>query len=61
MVEEYQLYQLFSLMANLCQIFKEKANRFNKFFSCQSTPLNNGSECPSQPIFITNERLSSCF
>ena len=39
--------------------FKEKANRFNEFFSRQCTPLNNGSECPSQLIFVTNERLSS--
>ena len=39
--------------------FKEKANRFNEFFSRQCTPLNNGRECPSQPIFVTNERLSS--
>ena len=39
--------------------FKEKANRFNKFFSCQSTLFNNGSEFPSRPIFVTNEILSS--
>ena len=39
--------------------FKEKANKFNEFFSCQCTPLNNGSKCPSQPNFVTNERLSS--
>ena len=39
--------------------FKEKANRCNEFFSHQCAPLNNGSECPSQPIFVTNERLSS--
>ena len=39
--------------------FKEKANRFNEFFSGQCTPLDNASECPSQPIFVTNERLSS--
>ena len=39
--------------------FKEKANRFNKLLSRQCTLLNNGSECPSLPIFITNERLSS--
>ena len=39
--------------------FKEKANRFNKLFSRQCTLLNNRSECPSLPIFVTNERLSS--
>ena len=39
--------------------FKGKANRVNKFFSRQCTPFNNGSECPSQLIFVTNERLSS--
>ena len=39
--------------------FKEKANRFNEFFSRQCTPLNNGSEFPSQHIFVTSERLSS--
>ena len=39
--------------------FKEKANMFNEFFSRQCTPLNNGSKCPSQHYFITNERLSS--
>ena len=39
--------------------FKEKANRFNEFFSGQCTPLDNASKCPSQPIFVTNERLSS--
>ena len=32
---------------------------FNEFFSRQCTPLNNGSKCPSQHYFITNERLSS--
>ena len=41
--------------------FKEKANRFNEFFSCQCTPLNNGSECPSQLILYINKRLSSVF
>ena len=39
--------------------FKEKANRFNKFFICHCTPLNNGSECPSQLILYTSKRLSS--
>ena len=39
--------------------FKEKVNRFNEFFSHQCTPLNNGSEYPNHPIFVTNERLSS--
>ena len=39
--------------------FKEKANMFNEFFSRQCTPLNNGSKCPSQHYFITNERLYS--
>ena len=39
--------------------FKEKANKFNEFFSRQCTPLNNGSKCPGHPYFITNERLSS--
>ena len=39
--------------------FKEKANMFNEFFSRQCTPLNNGSKCPSQHYFITNEKLSS--
>ena len=37
--------------------FKEKPNRFNEFFSRQCTPLNNRSA--SQPIFVTNETLSS--
>ena len=32
---------------------------FNEFFSRQCTPLNNGSKCPSQQYFVTNERLSS--
>ena len=39
--------------------FKEKANKFNEFFSRQCTPLNNGSKCPRQPNFVTNKRLSS--
>ena len=39
--------------------FKEKASRFNEFFSLLCTPLNNGSECPSRPILVTNETLSS--
>ena len=39
--------------------FKEKASRFNEFFSPLCTPLNNGSDCPSRPIFVTNETLSS--
>ena len=39
--------------------FKEKAKMFNEFFSRQCTPFNNGSKCPSQHYFITNERLSS--
>ena len=34
--------------------FKEKANRFNKFFSRHCLPLNKGSECPGQTIFVTN-------
>ena len=38
--------------------FKEKANKFNEFSSCQCTPFNNGSKCPEHPYFITNERLS---
>ena len=44
---------------NLISDFKEKANRFNEFFSRQCTPLNNGSECPGQLVFVTNERLST--
>ena len=47
------------LDGKLVSVFKEKANRFNDFFSRQCTPLNNGCECSSQPIFATNERLSS--
>ena len=43
----------------LASDFKEKANIFNEFFSRQCTPLNNGSECPSQLIPYTNKRLSS--
>ena len=39
--------------------FKEKANKFNGFFIRQCTPLNNGSECPSQLILYTTKRLSS--
>ena len=31
--------------------FKEKANRFNEFFSRQCTSLNNDNECPNHPIF----------
>ena len=49
----------FLIDGKLISDFREKANRFNKYFSCQHAPLNNDSECPSQPIFITNERLSS--
>ena len=58
MVEKYQLYQLF-INGKLVSDFKEKANRFNEFVGRQCTPLNDGSECPSQPIFVTNETLSS--
>ena len=39
--------------------FREKANRYNEFFSCQCLPRNNSSECSSQPIFVTNKRLPS--
>ena len=35
--------------------FKEKANKFNGFFSRQCTPFNNGSKCPGHPYFIINE------
>ena len=52
-------YTNFLIDDKLLSDFKEKANRFNKFFSCQSTLLNNGSEFPSRPTFVTNERLSS--
>ena len=45
--------------AKLVSDFKGKANRFNEFFSCQCTSLNNSSECPSQPILVINKRLSS--
>ena len=38
---------------------KEKPNRFNAFFNQQCIPLDNASECPSQPIFVTNMILSS--
>ena len=55
----WSILKTFLIDDKLLSDFKEKANRFNKFFSCQSTLLNNGSEFPSQPIFVTNERLSS--
>ena len=45
--------------SKLVSDFKENANRFNEFFSRQCTPLNNGSECSSHPIFVTNKRHSS--
>ena len=34
--------------------FKEKANRFNEFFSRRCAPLNNGTICLSQLILYTN-------
>ena len=36
--------------------FKEKANKFNEFFSFKCTPIDNGS---ITPIFFTNARLST--
>ena len=38
---------------------KEKANRFNEFVCRHCIPLNNDSESPSQPIFVTDKGVSS--
>ena len=59
MAEKYQLYHLFSLVANFYQILKKMLADLKDFFNFQCTPLNSGSECPSQPIFVTYKRLSS--
>ena len=39
--------------------FKEKANLFNKYFSCQCNPLSNDSKLPENQTYITETKLSS--
>ena len=39
--------------------FKEKANLFNKYFSCQCNPLSNDSKLPENQTHITETKLSS--
>ena len=38
--------------------FREKAERFNSFFSKQCSILDNGSKLPSNLVYHTNEKLS---
>ena len=39
--------------------FKLKANHFNKYFACNSTPINNDSSLPSSFEFYSQSRLFS--
>ena len=38
--------------------FREKAERFNSFFSKQCSILDNGSKLPSNLVYHTSEKLS---
>ena len=38
---------------------QRKANIFNKYFAGQCQPLNNGSDQPTNQIFLTQSRLKS--
>ena len=38
--------------------FEAKANHFNNFFACQSTPLSSNSKIPENQTYTTNTKLS---
>lgn len=41
------------------KVRKKKAEMFNEFFCLQCIPIDNESNCSTQPSFVTNETLKS--
>ena len=50
-------YNVSNCIGKIVTNFKEKANLFNKYFSCQSNPLPNDSKLPENQTYVTLNKI----